>query len=158
MSTSGNFYRLLAALAMLAVSAIVLAGALVAHGDVNPPIFLTRLAGIITTYPRNVGFSVGTTSPSTTIIGKLNVTLLPSDAFVAAAGRDTFRKAFQVSSTTTAGGTATSTADIFSVYRTGCVGIMGTSTATPLKIVLVTGSTTATATAGLLGVAFGVCS
>src|SRR4051812_45456707 len=65
-------------------------------------VFLTRLAGVMTTYPRNVAFSVGTTTAqtqvATTTIGKLNVTLNPADPFLGTQ-RDGFQKAFQISST-----------------------------------------------------------
>lgn len=130
-----------AVLALVAFAAVALSlsyAGLVNAQSANP-VFLTRNVGVISTYPRNSALSVGTTtSPTqaaTTTIGKLNVTLNPGDTFLGAA-REGFQKAFQVSSTTTAGGTATSTAELFSIYRTGCINSIATSTATPIKLVL----------------------
>lgn len=59
MSTSGNRMRAIAGIvAAVAIVAFGFFGA-VAHGDVNPPIFLTRLGNVISTYPATAALKVG---------------------------------------------------------------------------------------------------
>ncbi len=62
-----------------------------------------------------------------------------------------------VSGLTTLTGTTTVGQSIVMTETTGCIQFNATSTATVGHIVLNTGSTTAVATAGLIGFAFGAC-
>lgn len=122
-------------------------------------VFLTRIGGLISTYPRNNGFSVGTTTPTgaaTSTIGKLDVTLNPSDKFLGLQA-DGWLKAFEVGSTTTAGGTATTTKDIFSIYNTGCIQTVATSSATPVKITFNATTTQGATNNFVLDAAYGTC-
>lgn len=56
MSTSG---KRVSAVAVFAVMAVALLWGAIAHGDVNPPIFLTRLGNVIKTYPYTAQLLVG---------------------------------------------------------------------------------------------------
>lgn len=130
--------QFLAAAALAVVVLALAAGfsALAAKADV---VFLTRQNRIMSTYPQYNAFSIGTSTvpgsgnaTSTTGIGKLAVTLSPDDAFLNTL--DGYRKAFAIASTSTAGGTATTTKDIFSIRDTGCINAIATSSATPIRL------------------------
>ena len=107
-------------------------------------VFLTRLNGVMSTYPANNAFNVGTSTPQggAAKLGlSLNVT-------------DTFGKAFEIASTTGTG-TATTSADLLLVKNTGCIQATATSSATQIKL---TFSTVATSTAsGYVLWAYGTC-
>lgn len=140
----------LLAFAVLAFSAVMLslsfAGVVKADGN---PIFLVRSNSVVSTYPAGNAFSVGTSTPvgtPQTQIGKLSVTLNVTD---------TWRKAFEVASTTGIG-TATTTADLFAVTRAGCINTVATSTATPIHMVLLAVATTSSN--GFVTWAYGNCS
>jgi hypothetical protein len=115
----------------------------------NNPVFLTRNNSVMSTYPSTGAFSVGTSTPTGTPqaqIGKLSVTVGASE---------TWQKLFQVASTTGIG-TATSTKDVFSITRAGCINTVATSTATPVKLIFLAVATTSSN--GFVTWAYGSCS
>lgn len=142
--------------------AIVLAAALVlfaaagfglSHGvpaSADGPVFLTRVNKTITTYPRDNAFSVGSTTNAvaTSSIAKLNVT---------GNANELYANLFEVASTTTAGGTATSTKDIFKVTSNACFQVVATSTATPVKLTFNATTTQGATNNGVLDWAYGTC-
>lgn len=131
----------------ISLIALVFSYAIVVKAD--GPIFLTRNNLVTSLYPSNTAFSVGTSTPAgtpQTQIGKLNVTLGPTEAWA---------KVFQVASTTGTG-TATTTADLFSITRAGCINGIATSTATPIKYIFLTVATTSSN--GFVTWAYGKCS
>lgn len=160
-----NFFRKHIALVVLA-GVVALGGVAsfvpqVQAATASVVVFLTRLNGIIATYPASNAFSVGTTTTtgagsvatSSTGIAKLGVTLNPSDSFLNSA--EGFKKAFEVASTTTTGGTATTTRNIFMVGNTGCVQLTGTSSATQIKLVF--GTVPTTTVSGFVQWSYGTC-
>jgi len=112
-----------ALLALTVLGGLVLLLSPEARADV---VFITRIGNVQTTYPRSNAFSVGTTSSS---VAKLSVYAYPSD---------TFTRIFEVASSSSAG----TTGDLLKVDRNGCIQMIATSTATPIKLVLEVGSTT----------------
>lgn len=59
MFTSGKLSRAFATLIVGALASVIVFFGLIAHGDVNPPIFLTRLGNVIKTYPYTAQLLVG---------------------------------------------------------------------------------------------------
>lgn len=96
-------------------------------------IFLTRLNQVIATYPANNAFNVGSSTPQGGA-AKLGVSLNVTD---------TYKKAFEIASTTGTG-TATTSAAIFLVKNTGCVQAVATSSATPIALQFSTAGATST--------------
>lgn len=96
-------------------------------------VFLTRLNQVIATYPNSNAFSVGTTTPAGGA-AKLSATLNATE---------TFKKAFEVASTTGTG-TATTTADLFLVKNSGCIQVTSTSSATQISLFFSTAGATST--------------
>ena len=98
--------------------------AMVAMGA--PPVFLTRLGAVQTTWPRSNKFSVGTTTPD----AKLSVY---------ANRGETLTKLFQVASST-----ATTQSNLLLVNNVGCIQVTATSTQSPVKLMLSTLGATST--------------
>lgn len=135
------------ALAAIGAMAILLVGLLAVspQARADSVVFMTRMGRVISTYPNNDALSIGTSTAATQVatstVPKLGVTLNPSDNFLGLLA-DGYQSAFGIASTTTKGGTATSTANLFSVRNTGCIQLTSTSSATQIKLVLsITGAT-----------------
>lgn len=110
--------------------------AAVPQAKADAVVFLTRLNQTIATYPASNAFSVGTSTnaavPGST--AKLSATLGVTD---------TFAKGLEIASTT-GSGTATTTANLLSVGRGGCIQLTSTSSATQIKLQISTLGATST--------------
>lgn len=156
-----TFALFLAAFLGLGMGAgISLAGTAFAQDISQSPVVVmfTRAAQVIAVWPRNDAFSVGSTTAMTPQGGlsALGVVLNYS-GYLNGSATSTFADAFDVASTT-ATGSATTTTDLFRVNSAGCVNVVGTSTATAIKLTFNASTTQGSTNAGVVDFAYGKCS
>lgn len=145
------------AAAFLAGLAIMLMGyGVAAHAD-SVIVFLTRVNQVISTYPQNNAFSVGSSTASTPTGGRAKLqVVLGYTGYLNGTATSTFGDAFDVASTT-ATGSATTTSDLFRINNAGCINIFATSTATAVKLTFNATTTQGTTNNGVVDFAFGTC-
>lgn len=121
-------------------------------------VMFTRAAQVISVWPRNDALSVGSTTAMTPqgSVSALQV-VLNYAGYLNNTATTTFPDAFDVASTT-ATGSATTTADLFRINNAGCVDIAGTSTATQVHLTFNATTTQGSTNSGVVDFAYGKCS
>jgi hypothetical protein len=125
----------------------------------NVIVMLTKLGQVISVWPRTASFDVGATTTAQTPQGGLSLleAVIPYNGYLNNVATTTFADAFDIASTTP--GAATSTPDLFRINNAGCIGIVGTSTQTPIHLTVQASSTAVAGTGnnGFVTFAFGKC-
>lgn len=159
MTRSLSYKKIIAGIALAAAFASGIAVSLAAPAFADSPavIFLTRLNQVIATYPLNNAFSVGSTTASTPNGGKAKLqVVLGYTGYLNGTATTTYQDAFDVASTT-ANGSATTTADLLRINNAGCVNIFATSTATQVKLTFNATTTQGSTNNGVVDFAYGTC-